>query len=81
MAMGFAGGSCRLSLCRGKTCGVIEDGTCRFPLKARPSMEAVGSDVFDLANKVGWNVYMIRQIEPDLCVIPCAVSIGIVFIY
>ena len=81
VAMGFAGGSCRFSLCRGATCGVIENGNCRFPLQARPSMEAVGIDVFGLASKVGWNVYMIRRIEPDLSAIPCAVSVGIVFIY
>lgn len=81
LAMGFIGGTCRYNLCGGAICGVVENGNCRWPLLARPSMEAVGIDVFDLANKVGWDVYMIRHIEPDPVVIPCAVSIGIVFIY
>ena len=81
LAMGFSGGNCKFNLCHGATCGVIENGNCRFPLQARPSMEAVGIDVFDLATKVGWDIYMIRSVEPELNVIPCAVSIGIVFIY
>ncbi len=80
LAMGLSGGSCRLMLCKGKTCGVIENGSCRFPLKARPSMEGVGIDVFDLASKVGWDIYMIRRVEPNPDIIPCALSIGIVFI-
>ena len=44
-------------------------------------MEAVGIDVFDLCQKVGWDAYMIRTVEPDLSVIPAGVSVGIVFIY
>jgi predicted metal-binding protein len=80
LAMGFSGGSCRLALCHGAICGVVENGNCRFPLKARPSMEGVGIDVFDLATKVGWDIYMIRKVEPDLSVIPCASSIGILFV-
>ncbi len=81
LAMGFGGGTCKSNLCSGAACGVFENGSCRFPSQARPSMEAVGIDVFDLANKVGWDVYMIRGIEPDLSVIPSASSIGIVFMY
>jgi len=80
LAMGFSGGSCKINLCHGAPCGVFQNGNCRFPLRARPSMEAVGIDIFDLANKVGWDCYMIRGIEPDLSVIPCAISVGIVFI-
>ncbi|MDO8567757.1 MAG: DUF2284 domain-containing protein [Dehalococcoidales bacterium] len=80
LALGFSGGSCRLSLCRGANCAVIENGNCRFPLKARPAMEAVGIDVFDLAKKVGWDAYMIRRVEPDLSVFPCGVSIAILFV-
>jgi hypothetical protein len=29
-------------------------------------MEAAGIDVFDLATKAEWDIYMIRKIEPDL---------------
>lgn len=80
LALGFSGGSCRYSLCGGAKCGVVETGSCRWPLLARPSMEAVGIDVFGVAEKAGWDVYMVRRVEPDLSVIPCGVSIGIVFI-
>ena len=81
LAMGFTGGTCRINLCHGAPCAVFQDGSCRFPLRARPSMEAVGIDVIDLAIKVGWDVYMIRLREPDLSVIPRGISVGIVLIY
>lgn len=81
LAMGFACGSCRVNLCQGAPCAFIEKGECRFSMLARPSMEGVGIDVFDLCHKVGWDVYMICNVEPDLSVIPSAVSVGIVFIY
>lgn len=81
LAMGFSAGSCKHYLCHGAPCGVFQNGNCRFPFRARPSMEAVGIDVFDLVNKVGWDIYMIRSVEPDLSVIPCAISVGIVLIY
>lgn len=81
LAMGFSCGSCRVNLCNGAPCAFMEKGECRFSMLARPSMEGVGIDVFDLCNKAGWEVYMIRNIEPDLSVIPSGVSVGIVFIY
>ncbi|MDO8687262.1 MAG: DUF2284 domain-containing protein [Dehalococcoidales bacterium] len=81
LALGFSAGTCKGNLCRGAPCAVFQNGGCRFPLRARPSMEAVGIDVFGLANKVGWDIYMIRSIEPDLNLIPCGTSIGIVFVY
>jgi predicted metal-binding protein len=81
LAMGFSSGSCRVNLCNGAPCAFIEKGECRFSMMARPSMEGVGIDVFDLCHKVGWQAYMIRNIEPDLSVIPSGVSVGIVFIY
>ena len=81
LAMGLACGTCRVNLCNGAPCAFMEKGECRFSMLARPSMEGVGIDVFDLCNKVGWDVYMICNIEPDLSVIPSAVSVGIVFIY
>jgi predicted metal-binding protein len=81
LSMGFSCGSCRVNLCNRAPCDFIEKGKCRFPLLARPSMEAVGIDVFDICQKVGWDTYMIRTVEPDLSVIPSGVSVGIVFIY
>jgi predicted metal-binding protein len=81
LAMGFSAGSCKSSLCGGAPCSLLENGACRFILRARPAMEAVGIDVFDLASKVGWDAYMMRVTEPDVSVIPSAMSVGIVFVY
>jgi len=80
LAVGFSTGSCRDSLCGGMLCQVLDSGRCRFPSRARPSMEAVGIDVFGLAAKVGWEIYPIYNgVDPRL--VPCASSIGIVFIH
>lgn len=81
LALGLSGGSCKSNLCHGAACTAISNGNCRFPLEARPSLEAMGIDVFDLANKVGWNIYMIRGLEPEPDEIPCGTSVGMVFIY
>jgi predicted metal-binding protein len=49
-AAGFIGGCCRLC----DECVAIHGGnTCRFPFKARPSMEAMGIDVVATAQKSG----------------------------
>jgi len=78
--VGFTGGSCRDNLCNSMLCQVLDSGRCRFPLKARPSMEAVGIDVYGLATKVGWRIYPIYNgVDPEL--VPYASSVGIVFIH
>ena len=49
-AAGFIGGCCRLC----DECVAVQTGrTCRFPFKARPSMEAMGIDVMATAEKAG----------------------------
>jgi predicted metal-binding protein len=78
LAMGFGGGSCKDYLCRGVICQYLDSGRCRFPHRARPAMEAVGIDVISLVNSVGWEAYPLLG-DPEL--IPCAVTIGIVFVY
>ena len=77
LAMGFGGGSCKDYLCQGMICQFLDSGRCRFPHRARPAMEAVGIDVIALINKVGWKAYALLD---DLSLVPCAVSVGIVFI-
>lgn len=80
LASAFGSGTCWSLLCDRKSCQALDNGICRFPLKARPSMEAVGIDVFGLATKVGWEIYPIYNgVDPDL--VPCASCIGIVFIH
>lgn len=81
LAMGFGAGTCKVALCQGMYCQFLDSGRCRYPLKARPSMEAVGIDVFDLATKVGWEVYPIGYKEVDPKLVPCAIACGIIFIY
>jgi len=79
-AVGFSAGGCKTALCSGLVCQFLDSGRCRFPLKARPSMEGVGIDTYGLATKVGWDIYPIasRYADPDS--IKCAISVGIVFI-
>ena len=77
LAMGFGGGSCKDYLCQGMICQVLDSGRCRFPHRARPAMEAVGIDVVSLISKVGWESYALLD---DLSLVPCAVTVGIVFI-
>jgi len=59
-AFGFAAGSCRHTFCgREETCQAMEGKRCRFSLLARPSMEAVGIDVYHLVARQGWDIYPI----------------------
>jgi len=53
-AAAFAGGDCVLC----EVCEGIEDGVCRHPFEARPSMEAVGVDVIATARAAGLDVEM-----------------------
>lgn len=79
-AMSFGCGSCRDALCGSGVCQALDSGRCRFPLKARPSIESAGMDVYGLLAKVGWDIYPIyRTVNPEL--VPCANSVGLVFVY
>jgi predicted metal-binding protein len=78
-AMGFGQASCRLVLCGLEQCLVLSGGKCPYPLKARPSMEGSGMDVYGLLRKVGWDIYPIyRSVNPDEA--HRALSVGIIFI-
>ena len=78
LAMGLGGGSCKDYLCKGLVCQFLDSGRCRFPHRARPAMEAMGIDVMDLIRKVDWEAYALLD---DLSLVPCAITVGIVFIY
>ena len=58
LACGFATGSCR-HLCNNKECRLLQQPElgCRYPLLARPSMEAMGFDVYGMAAKAGWEIF------------------------
>jgi len=60
LAVGFSAGSCKGVFCFRNKCQALLPGQrCRFPLIARPSLEAVGFDVFHLAKHVGWKIHPI----------------------
>lgn len=66
LACGFAAGSCNAVFCGFQPCAVLESKRCRNPLKARPSMEASGIDVFRMAASQGWQIYPIgAECMPD----------------
>ena len=77
-AKGLAAGSCLPVYCKKAKCRVIEEGKeCRFPSLARPSMEAVGINVFKLIRAVGWQIQPItKDTDPDS--IPGGVLAGLV---
>ena len=79
-AVGFSAGGCKTALCGGLVCQYLDSGRCRFPLKARPSMEGVGIDAYRLAARVGWDIYPVASRYSDPDSIKCAVSLGLVFI-
>jgi predicted metal-binding protein len=67
LAVGFAAGTCRHTLCsQNETCQAMEGKQCRFALRSRPSMEAVGIDVYKMVASSGWDIYPIGSgARPD----------------
>jgi predicted metal-binding protein len=60
LAFGFAAGSCRHTFCgQQEGCQALEGKRCRFSLRSRPSMEAVGMDVYKMVAARGWDIYPI----------------------
>lgn len=60
LAFGFAAGSCRHTFCsQQENCQALEGKRCRISLRSRPSMEAVGIDVYKMAAAAGWDIYPI----------------------
>jgi predicted metal-binding protein len=79
LAMGFGQASCKKALCGQEKCQLLEGGNCPYPLKARPSMEGVGIDVYGLVTKAGWEIYPIYR-SVDIKTVPRALSVGIIFV-
>ena len=58
---------------------IEKDKECRFPSLARPSMEAVGINVFKLMQDVGWEIQPItKDTDPDS--IPGGILAGMVLV-
>ncbi len=45
------------SAARPSDCAAVKGERCRFPLKSRPSLEAVGIDVYQMFARLGWEIY------------------------
>lgn len=80
LAFGFGAGSCRHTFCGlEEECLALQGKKCRFALRARPSMEAVGIDVYKMATQAGWDIYPIGS-NAKPCEMPKGVLAGIVIV-
>lgn len=79
-ATGFGAGCCKMTWCPDSPCSILEGKACPFPLKSRPSMEALGFDVFKMVAKVGWDIYPIGA-ETAPHDVPHALRAGLVLIH
>jgi len=77
---GLGAGSCKPVFCPDVPCAALTgEGKCRFPDVARPSIEALGVNVFKLAKRVHWPIHEITR-ATDPKEIPSALLTGIVLI-
>jgi predicted metal-binding protein len=80
-ARGLAAGSCKRIFCaEERDCPVMADeGPCRHPELARPSISGLGVNFFELARSVGWSIEKItRESRPDQ--VPMGLMAGIVLV-
>jgi predicted metal-binding protein len=61
-------------------CAVLQGGTCRNFLKARPAMEAMAIDVIGTVQPLGWDLVYIGGKTNDPADIPCASTVGLVLV-
>ena len=77
LAFGFGAGSCRHTFCGlEEDCQALKGKKCKFSLRARPSMEAVGIDVYRMAGSAGWEIGSNAKPED----IPKGVLAGIIIV-
>ncbi|MFC1830244.1 DUF2284 domain-containing protein [Thermodesulfobacteriota bacterium] len=77
---GLAAGSCKPVFCPDYECQALIDGaSCRYDDLARPSMEALGINVFKLIEDVGWEIHHLAS-ESDPAPAPGGVLAGLVLV-
>jgi predicted metal-binding protein len=79
LALSFAAGSCRSHYCNFQDCAVLKSEPCRFPGRARPSMESASMNVYKMVAEAGWDMYPIGM-DIDPCNVPHATLVGIALI-
>jgi predicted metal-binding protein len=80
LAKGLAAGSCKPVFCKGRSCdALVEGGECRYPSLARPSMEAVGINVFKLSKNAGWDIHLILK-DSDPQAVPKGMLAGLILL-
>lgn len=79
LAVSFAAGSCRSHYCNFQECNVLRGLPCRFPLRARPSMEGSSMNAYRMAAEAGWEVYPIGA-DCNPCNVPKGVLLGLVLV-
>jgi|SRR5208282_5194597 predicted metal-binding protein len=79
LAVAFAAGSCRSHYCNFLECLVLKGDPCRFPLRARPSMEGSGMDAFRMAAEAGWEMYPVGS-DCKPADVPRAALLGLVLV-
>jgi predicted metal-binding protein len=79
LATAFAAGSCHAAYCNFQSCQVLRNQPCRFPLKARSSMEGSSMDVFRMAAEAGWDIYPIGM-DCKPADVPHGTLVGLVLI-
>lgn len=79
LSVGFGAGSCKSIFCHKVDCAVLAGQKCRHDLIARPSMEAVGIDCFELASSLGWEIFPVGS-SAQACEVPSGLLMGSVFI-
>lgn len=79
LSVSLAAGSCNFILCNFQECQVLKDKPCRFPLRARPSMEASSLNVYKMVAEAGWEIYPIGN-SCKITDVPHGVLVGLVLV-
>jgi predicted metal-binding protein len=80
-ALALGQGPCKSYWCADQSCtALLDGGTCRFALKARSSVEALGMDAFSMAAKRGWEVYPCGA-RVELEKLPHVLLIGLILVF
>ena len=76
-ATALGAGSCKPVFCPEKPCAVLKGKDCSYAHLARPSLEAIGINVFQLCRTLGWSIHKILR-DTDPKTIPSASLVGLV---